>query len=127
MARRQSTSMTSFHAGGRLPDGADQRFADEHVIFGLRAPSHVLCAEIPERLLQRAHFFKIADHQRERGLEMSLQRREIRRKEPAQLGSRREQLRVEAPGERARLARNLRKTVSDARDRVGCHNGAALA
>ena len=73
------------------------------VVFRLGAPMHVLRAEIAQRLFERPHLFQISHHQRERRLEMSLQRCEIGGKERAQLRRCGEQLGVETRRERARL------------------------
>ena len=79
-------------------DGTNEDVAHNEVVLRLRTPSHVLCAEIPERILQHRHVFQVSDHQRQRGLEMSLKRDQVNGKQQSKTRRSREQLLVGADG-----------------------------
>ena len=70
--------------GGRQrADRADQRLARRDVVLRPRAPVNMLRAQIAQRLAQRAHLVQIPDDQRQRRLEMPLERASDRRETAA--------------------------------------------
>src|SRR5262245_28024300 len=87
---------------------------------------HVLRAEIAQRLAQGLHFVEIPDDERQRRLEVSLQLREVLRKQGAQVRRDREQFLVEAGGELALSRRHLRIAGLERLDGVRCHNSQRL-
>jgi RNA polymerase sigma factor (TIGR02999 family) len=71
----------------------------------------VLGAEIPQRILERAHILEISDHQGQGCLEMPLQQRHIRRKQRAELGGDREKLLIKALARERQSHQTLQPTA----------------
>jgi RNA polymerase sigma factor (TIGR02999 family) len=108
-------------------DGTNDHIAHNEVVLWLHTPSYVLRAEIPERILQHGHVFQISDYQRQRGLEVSLERGHVSRKERSKGGRSYEQLQVEAGRQRAGLGGHFGEAAFETCDTFGCHTGAAVA
>lgn len=108
-------------------DGTNEAIAHNEVVLWLRTPSHVLRAEIPERILQHGHVFQVFDDQPQGGLEMSLELGQVSGKQRSNGGRRREQLQVEASCQRAGFGGHFAEAAFEARDTFGCHNVAAVA
>src|SRR5262245_36233025 len=107
-------------------DGGHERLARGDVVGGARAPVHVLRAEIAQRLAQAVYFAEVPDDQRERGLEMPLQVRQIGREQRAQGRRRAEELLIEPRRELPSLGRQRRVAALDALDGFRCHNSPSL-
>jgi RNA polymerase sigma factor (TIGR02999 family) len=87
----------------------------------------VLRAEIPERILQHRHVFQIPYDQRQRRLEMSLERGHVGGKQRSKDWRGREQLQVETGRQRAWLGGHFAEAAFEPCDTFGCHNRAAVA
>jgi RNA polymerase sigma factor (TIGR02999 family) len=107
-------------------DDTNEDIAHDEVVLWLRTPSHVLRAEIPQRILQHGHICQISDDQRQRGVEVSLERSHVRGKQRSKGGRSREQLQVETVRQRAGLGGHFAETAFEACDTFGCHNGIAV-
>ena len=76
-----------------MPIAADERLTRGHVVLRPRTPVDVLRPEVAQRLLQRVHLFEVADDQRKRRLEVTLERRQIRGERAAAGSARRRTVR----------------------------------
>jgi hypothetical protein len=103
-------------------NGTNEGIAHNEVVLRLRTPSHVLRAEISERILQHRHVFQVSDHERQRGLEMSLERRHVNGKQRSKGGRSREQVHVEAGRQRAGLGGHFAEAAFETCDTFRCHN-----
>ena len=88
MASRQSWSRASDQPS---PDssliGADEGLLHDEIVVWLRAPVHVLHAEIPQRLGEHVDVVQVADDQGQRRFEVRPQPRQVGRKQGAHAGS----------------------------------------